>query len=335
MRRYLRIIYKKTSVSLIAYALLAAPAIVSAQNTFPATGNVGIGTLTPDAKFHVHANSNVYTFISSATGQSNLELRSGGIAAQSMLTFAIPEKSIYRSVFIDVKGDFKINGGALFTSTRAGSFGLGTALPNNFVHLYSRDKEAVIRLQSAPFNGDFGSSGLEFWSDAMGSANEWRPAVIKSFDGGVYEGGLRFFTNGSGAGQRQNMKETMKMTNGKVVIGDEDNSLNISSSSYSLFVEKGILTERLKVAVGNSSNWADYVFDKNYKRLSLSEVERFVNKNKHLPGIPSGDEMVKNGMDVLEMNAKLLEKIEELTLHTIELNKKYEALEKTVNKGSK
>ena len=64
-------------------------------------------------------------------------------------------------------------------------------------------------------------------------------------------------------------------------------------------------------------------------------MENYIQKNKHLPGIPSSEQMVENGMDVLQMNAKLLEKVEELTLYTIELNKKYAALEQKLNGLSK
>jgi hypothetical protein len=65
----------------------------------------------------------------------------------------------------------------------------------------------------------------------------------------------------------------------------------------------------------------DYVFEKSHKIRSLEETERFVNKNKHLPDIPSASEMQEKGMPVGEMNLRLLKSVEELTLHVIELNK--------------
>ncbi|PXY01808.1 hypothetical protein DF185_03940, partial [Marinifilum breve] len=58
----------------------------------------------------------------------------------------------------------------------------------------------------------------------------------------------------------------------------------------------------------------------------LKEVESFIEENKHLPDIPSEKEVLENGIAVGEMNAKLLQKIEELTLYVIEQNKKIEAL---------
>ena len=60
-------------------------------------------------------------------------------------------------------------------------------------------------------------------------------------------------------------------------------------------------------------------------------METFVQKNKHLPGVPSADEVVKEGVDVGQMQAKLLEKVEELTLYVIELKKQNDALTKKSN----
>jgi hypothetical protein len=70
-----------------------------------------------------------------------------------------------------------------------------------------------------------------------------------------------------------------------------------------------------------SVGWCDYVFDDNYKLMSLAEVERYINENKHLPGIPTEKEVEENGLQVGDMQAKQQEKIEELTLYIIEINK--------------
>lgn len=101
-----------------------------------------------------------------------------------------------------------------------------------------------------------------------------------------------------------------------------------TAGSYGLLVEKGILTEKLKVATISSADWADYVFEPNYKRMSLEEVERFIKAHKHLPNVPSAEEMSKNGLDVVTSDAKLLEKIEELTLYMIDMDKEIKALKK-------
>ncbi len=111
---------------------------------------------------------------------------------------------------------------------------------------------------------------------------------------------------------------------GNCVLG----TVSSTPAGYKLYVAQGILTEKVKIALGSSANWADYVFTKDYKLKPLSEVETFVNENKHLPGVPSAGELVKEGgIDVNQMLAKQMEKIEELTLYMIDLNKKVAKLE--------
>lgn len=93
---------------------------------------------------------------------------------------------------------------------------------------------------------------------------------------------------------------------------------------YKLWVQDGVRTEsvRVDIAAENGWAWADYVFDENYDLMELSKVEEYISKNGHLPGVPSAEEVYKNGIELAEMNKILLEKIEELTLHVIELEKK-------------
>lgn len=75
---------------------------------------------------------------------------------------------------------------------------------------------------------------------------------------------------------------------------------------------------------------ADFVFKPDYKLPPLAEVEYFVKENQHLPEIPSEKEMIENGVNINEMQIKLLQKIEELTLYIIEQDKKIESLQSEV-----
>jgi hypothetical protein len=120
---------------------------------------------------------------------------------------------------------------------------------------------------------------------------------------------------------------------GAVIIG----ALNTTNlpGNYKLYVKDGIMAEEVKIAVQGTSDWADYVFASNYKLRPLSEVENFVKTNKHLPEVPSAEEVVKNGVNVVKMEAKLLEKIEELTLYMIELKKENDHLKKRLEKVEK
>lgn len=99
-----------------------------------------------------------------------------------------------------------------------------------------------------------------------------------------------------------------------------------ANNPYSLYVSKGILAERVRVAVSGSSFWADYVFDKSYKLTSLPKVEKFILENKHLPNVPSAQEVSEKGIDFAEMQATMLRKIEELTLYVIKQDKEMKSL---------
>ncbi len=106
---------------------------------------------------------------------------------------------------------------------------------------------------------------------------------------------------------------------------------NVSTpSGYNLYVEQGILAERVKVAIKSTGDWADYVFEENYKLKPLTEVEKFIKKNKHLPNVPSANEMIKEGNDLAKTDALLLQKIEELTLYVIELKKENDLMKKEI-----
>ena len=102
-----------------------------------------------------------------------------------------------------------------------------------------------------------------------------------------------------------------------------------SAGQYGLLVKGGIMTEKIKVALASSTDWADYVFEPTYQQnmLSLREVEQFILEHKHLPNVPSAQEMADNGLDVTQTVAKLMEKIEELTLYAIEMDKQIKQLQ--------
>ena len=100
-------------------------------------------------------------------------------------------------------------------------------------------------------------------------------------------------------------------------------------SGYKLAVDGKAIMEEVKVEV--SGSWPDHVFHDDHQISSLENTESYIRENKHLPGIPSAEEVKEDGVSLGEMNAKLLEKIEELTLHVIELNKKNGELEERLS----
>ncbi|MEI6434595.1 MAG: hypothetical protein WCP32_07110 [Bacteroidota bacterium] len=93
--------------------------------------------------------------------------------------------------------------------------------------------------------------------------------------------------------------------------------------TYKLAVNGSIRAKEIVVNTG----WSDFVFDEGYNLMSLHKLEKYILNNKHLPDIPDAAEVDKNGVSLGEMDSKLLQKIEELSLYVIELNKKVEKLQ--------
>ncbi len=123
-------------------------------------------------------------------------------------------------------------------------------------------------------------------------------------------------TNGHFAGDLG--VEGTTIHNGAVGIGkapEADNMLQVAGTA-----------SVQKLVVELQREWPDFVFEDSYEKQNLQEVESFIQKNKHLPGVPSAKKVKEEGIDVGQMNAILLQKIEELTLHLIEQQKQIEKL---------
>ncbi|MBV8252992.1 MAG: hypothetical protein JO154_10335 [Chitinophaga sp.] len=121
-------------------------------------------------------------------------------------------------------------------------------------------------------------------------------------------------SNGTPGAPATDMEVMRICENGSVGIGTG------SPGNYKLAVEGVLGARKIKVT---QTSWADYVFHPEYKLASLDSVEKFIKVNRHLPDIPAEKEVLTEGIDVGEMNKKLLQKIEELTLYLIESRKEY------------
>ncbi|WP_051220687.1 hypothetical protein [Flavobacterium filum] len=119
-----------------------------------------------------------------------------------------------------------------------------------------------------------------------------------------------------------NNKTTLILPKADSYIGIGTNSFIDDLDLYRLSVNGAIRAHRVKVY----TDWADYVFEKDYNLPTLEEVENHIKENGHLLDIPSACEVEERGIDLGEMNKLLLQKIEELTLYVIELNKEVKAL---------
>src|SRR5690606_483998 len=130
-------------------------------------------------------------------------------------------------------------------------------------------------------------------------------------------GGVRFLSTYGTSGNYPftfafggSVGEVMRIkTNGDVGIGT-------ATPTDKLSVNGRIRAHEVKV---ETANWPDYVFHRDYALMTLSELEAYIEKNGHLPGMPTAAEAEAEGIALGEMNNKLLEKVEELTLHLIKL----------------
>jgi hypothetical protein len=87
-----------------------------------------------------------------------------------------------------------------------------------------------------------------------------------------------------------------------------------------------LCVKEVRVTLTGTQCWPDHVFAKDYKLPTLNEVEQFITENQHLPNVPSAAEVTENGIELGEMNAILLQKVEELTLYIIALQKQVDEL---------
>ncbi|HRH01812.1 MAG TPA: SprB repeat-containing protein [Bacteroidia bacterium] len=160
---------------------------------------------------------------------------------------------------------------------------------------------------------------------------------------GSLKGDLRFISIGEDAADPEvaiyrddnvvlsNVRMTIHHS-GIVSIGTSLTATMDPAEGYKLYVNGGIKAEKIKVEVPSAHGWADFVFDENYKNMPLPEIEKYIKTYKHLPGIPSECEVKENGVDIVEMQVKLLKSLEELTLHLIELEKENAKMKLVINK---
>lgn len=151
----------------------------------------------------------------------------------------------------------------------------------------------------------------------------------------AYSNGIAITTNGV---KRMNFTSTGNievnsdiLSKGRIALGP----LNGFSPTHRLSVLGGITTDFLTVLLPVNGIFPDYVFGKDYKLMSLSQVEKFIHQEQHLPEVPSAKEIEKNGINTSEMFMIQMKKIEELTLYMIELEKKNAQLEEKVARLSK
>ncbi len=184
----------------------------------------------------------------------------------------------------------------LIPNQTSGNVGIGTRFPTEKLTV-----ETPYNTEGISHVSENGGGGRIRLSTRMGGVS----AVIGTFSNHIF----RLVSNG--------ISQMHIYPDGNVSIGT-DNAVG-----YKLSVNGSIRSKEVVV----ESGWADYVFDKSYKLRPINELENFINLNKHLPNIPSADEISKKGLHLGDVQKRMMEKIEEMSLYIIELNKKIEKLE--------
>ncbi|MCK9612361.1 MAG: hypothetical protein PHR81_00615 [Bacteroidales bacterium] len=284
--------------------------------TISKDGNVGVGVNNPDTKLGVNGNMNI-------TGI----LKSDSLAGDGFKFDSTSAKS-YNLVYADEVGTI---------ITLSDPFVVGTQ-----IHFCGTPSTAW-------FLGGNQINSTNANANYIGTCN-YRP--------------FRIFTNGSerfritedgnlgiGTDDPENYKAKIdagednglwiKTTHGNSQYGycfkmdvdrDDTKAMAVWNSGIENFLVYGsgrVFAREITVSLGTLG---DFVFDKDYNLMTIRDLEKFIYKNHHLPGIPSANEVNSNGLNVGEFQNLLLQKIEELTLYVIELNKKNEEMEKEISK---
>lgn len=205
-----------------------------------------------------------------------------------------------------------------FWSATDGQKNINGHVSNGFLGMYantfSNDGAAV------EVYGNGGSSSFPGQVHLISNGTTGDGITLQTYNAGIYKRLMTVKNNGA-----------VVISDGSIPTPNEG-----TPGGYNLYVQHGILTEKLKVAnTTDGVNWSDFVFNKDYDLMALSDVETYVKKNKHLPEIPSAEEVAKEGIDVAAMDAKLLQKIEELTLYVIEQSKQINTQQKEIEKLKK
>jgi len=298
----------------------------TARLTVDINGNVGIGTTTPGAKISF-SNVDAVNTPEGITWFNSNPLDYGIYRTPG--TWAAPN---YQQMKLRWDGGIVLDPGLLGNKSYVDVAGNGLHLGNAGINV-SQDE---VNIGKNYLNGKISFTNVDATTNSLGlswfntgglhqtvyaihrTEGAWTAPDYQQLRLGWDAGIILDPGTGYGKSYVEVKGNGMRVTSGSLAIG------TAPVSGYKLAVAGNIITEKVRVKL--QANWPDYVFGKQYELMPLSELEQYIQKHQHLPEIPSAKEVEEKGLDLGDNQALLLKKIEELTLHMIELNKKVEAL---------
>jgi hypothetical protein len=205
----------------------------------------------------------------------------------------------------NASGTLSVGSGNLYVTNVTDRVGIGTTSPSAKLHVNSSESVELMFLEST------GNPTEMFDINRTVAMSSGQDIIDISVPTGSSTTAAFFECSNAGS------IEFQVNTNGHMGVG------TTASSLYAIQACGSIRATEVVVETG----WCDYVFEEDYRLAPLSEVEAFIKANKHLPGIPSAEEVENQGVKVAEMSSNFMLKIEELTLYTIEQDKQINALQ--------
>lgn len=275
--------------SFVFVAILIQPFGLSAQNKWDSTGNIGIGTKSPVVKLSIYgpADSDAAISLQSATNSRFYISQGGNLLKIGGLGHTGP-------------GVLNITNGA------DGLVGIGTTVPGAKLDVAG----TINSVNGFMTYSDIGTGGLLIANNTTKKLR-W---IIRgtNVEGGSNTGYDLDFVRRGDDGNATGSVLFMRRSDGNVGIGTN------SPGVYKLAVNGTIGARKIKVT---QETWADFVFDHDYALPSLQELETYIKANHRLPEMPSTAQVQVEGLDLGEMDRRLLQKVEELTLYLLEMNK--------------
>ncbi|WP_439696629.1 hypothetical protein ACFGVS_29085 [Mucilaginibacter sp. AW1-7] len=324
------------------FSLAGSDGVTSERMRINSAGNVGIGTTNPTSNLQIFESSDSKPGGVVAPTKSVFKLMRNGTSdysynesAEFRIGHGGPSLSGSK-LDLFVNGASNTNGAPdqqVMSWLYNGNVGIGTTTPAAPLHVSKLMTPGAVtemlRLEIRGNNSDElagEGAAINFYTpvtpspDALGAQiYSFRESAVNA----TSTTSLRFATNNAGT-----VSDKLVISgSGNVGIGTAD------TKGYKLGVNGGIIATAVTVKL--YADWADYVFNKDYRLPSLTEVKTYIDQNHHLPEIPSAQQVEKDGINLGEMNKLLMKKVEELTLYLIEKDKQLEAQNKKINDQEK